>query len=438
MHIKQDDLLIRNAEARDADQLCAWWNDGAVMAHAGFPNGLGTTPEAIRESLRGDNDRSRRCIIELDGTPVGEMNYRDKGERTAEIGIKICDASQRERGHGTKLLTMFIGELFCRYGFDRIILDTNLKNTRAQHVYEKLGFRRLRTEYGSWKNQVGELQSQLYYELYGSDWHGDRLLNYLCERFPEADAFLLGGSSARGDGIGVRDLDVRVVLPGAHDPREGGNGDFIAERALDISYASRETLDDTERLLRSAYEAGFYADALLLCDKTGKMQEYLSDYRLKYPKLEYHAARVAELTHNLEAQYNALNTSEDEVGLWCAFGSYAWTLCDALLVRNLRSPSWIRGLQKLCDADSEAAAELAEAEGGSGISESAVTTLLGLYGELWEGWTVGLFGPRDGMPRRGRTLRRHLSLAAVMRDYGYRRTRRRGRLYRKMESCDDG
>ena len=45
MHIQYDTLLIRDAVTADAQQLTAWWNDGAVMAHAGFPLGLGTTVE---------------------------------------------------------------------------------------------------------------------------------------------------------------------------------------------------------------------------------------------------------------------------------------------------------------------------------------------------------------------------------------------------------
>ncbi len=42
MNIQYENLTIRQAEVADAKQLTAWWNDGAVMAHAGFPNGLGT------------------------------------------------------------------------------------------------------------------------------------------------------------------------------------------------------------------------------------------------------------------------------------------------------------------------------------------------------------------------------------------------------------
>lgn len=50
--IQYENLTIRQAEVADAKQLAAWWNDGAVMAHAGFPNGLGTTEEEVVKGLR--------------------------------------------------------------------------------------------------------------------------------------------------------------------------------------------------------------------------------------------------------------------------------------------------------------------------------------------------------------------------------------------------
>ena len=36
MRIENGDLCIRSAEADDCPQLAKWWNDGSVMAHAGF------------------------------------------------------------------------------------------------------------------------------------------------------------------------------------------------------------------------------------------------------------------------------------------------------------------------------------------------------------------------------------------------------------------
>lgn len=170
MLLKFQNLTIRNATVDDAEQLATWWNDGTVMAHAGFPNGIGQTAKDIADSLKNDSDNARRrLIIEVDHIPVGEMNYRNKGKATAEIGIKICDFSLHDKGLGKTLLSMLISSLFSAMGYKRIILDTNVNNKRAQHVYEKLGFRKLQVRENSWKNQIGELQSSIDYEMYQED-----------------------------------------------------------------------------------------------------------------------------------------------------------------------------------------------------------------------------------------------------------------------------
>ena len=170
MYLKYKNLIIRNAVEKDAELLAAWWNDGKVLAHAGFPNGTGQTAKRIAASLREDTDTAhRRLMIEMDGILIGEMNYRNLGGQTAEIGIKICDFSKQNKGVGKILLSMLISSLFQDLGYQKIILDTNLKNTRAQHVYEQLGFTKLRVNENSWTNQIGELQSSVDYELYQKD-----------------------------------------------------------------------------------------------------------------------------------------------------------------------------------------------------------------------------------------------------------------------------
>ena len=105
MNLQYKNLTIRDAVAADAEQLVTWWNNGAVMAHAGFPNGLGRI-----------------------------------------------------------ILSMLISWLF-EQGFEKIVLDTNLTNKRAQHVYESLGFSKLRINYDSWTDQLGNKQSAVDYEL---------------------------------------------------------------------------------------------------------------------------------------------------------------------------------------------------------------------------------------------------------------------------------
>ena len=163
MKIQFENLTIRQAEVTDAKQLTAWWNDGAVMAHAGFPNGLGTTEEEVIKGL------GNGCmVIEESDRLIGECNYRNVADGVAEIGIKICETDCQNRGVGRKVLSMLIGWLF-RNGYSKIVLDTNLTNTRAQHVYESLGFRKVRTNIDSWKDQLGRLQSSVDYELVEND-----------------------------------------------------------------------------------------------------------------------------------------------------------------------------------------------------------------------------------------------------------------------------
>ncbi len=159
MIVQYENLTIRQAGAADAKQLAAWWNDGSVMAHAGFPNGLGTTEEEVIEGLG-----SGSMVIEEGGRLIGECNYRNAEDGAAEIGIKICETDCQNRGAGRKVLSMLIDWLF-RNGYSKIVLDTNLTNTRAQHVYESLGFQKIRTNIDSWKDQLGRLQSSVEYEL---------------------------------------------------------------------------------------------------------------------------------------------------------------------------------------------------------------------------------------------------------------------------------
>ena len=61
------------------------------MAHAGFPKGLDTTPDEIAKKIANDSD--------------------EKGNNTAEIGIKICEADYQDKGLGRIILSIFIKDL---------------------------------------------------------------------------------------------------------------------------------------------------------------------------------------------------------------------------------------------------------------------------------------------------------------------------------------
>ena len=159
MNVQYKNLTIRDAVAADAEQLTAWWNDGTVMAHAGFPNGLGITVDKVIAGMQ-----EGRLVLEESGRLIGEACYKKVTKDVAEIGIKICEVDCQNRGLGRIILSMLIGYLF-ESGYKKIVLDTNLTNHRAQHVYESLGFQKLRVNIDSWTDQLGNKQSAVDYEL---------------------------------------------------------------------------------------------------------------------------------------------------------------------------------------------------------------------------------------------------------------------------------
>lgn len=167
----KNNLRIRSATIKDVSILNSWWNDGSVMAHAGFPNGLNQSVEETKECIKNNETKiSQVCIIEAESRPIGEMSFHI-GQGYAEIGIKLCVTEYQNIGLGTKLLYMLIEFLFHDVNLNnkvlinKIILDTNLKNVRAQHVYEKIGFTKLAIHSNAWKDQLGNFQSSVEYEL---------------------------------------------------------------------------------------------------------------------------------------------------------------------------------------------------------------------------------------------------------------------------------
>lgn len=103
MYIKDNNLVIRSATVDDSILIFKWWNDGKIMEHAGFPNGLNATLDSVSKAILRNSEKSQLLIIEFNDIPVGEMNYRTVSEGIAEIGIKICDFSKQEMGLGSKI-----------------------------------------------------------------------------------------------------------------------------------------------------------------------------------------------------------------------------------------------------------------------------------------------------------------------------------------------
>lgn len=169
MFLSKDNLVIRRARPSDAATLAMWWADGKVMAHAGFPNGIKTNiPELTKRIINQnaeENPQNVLLIIEISGISVGEMNYSIKDKEVAEIGIKICNFDYQNKGYGTMSIKLLTSYLFDKKHIKKIVLDTNVKNERAMHVYESIGFIKTSTTPNAFIDQLGNWQTAVCYEL---------------------------------------------------------------------------------------------------------------------------------------------------------------------------------------------------------------------------------------------------------------------------------
>ncbi|MFW6320136.1 MAG: GNAT family N-acetyltransferase, partial [Bacillota bacterium] len=99
---------IRKAISKDADTLANWWADGNVMAHAGFPLGIKTDVEKLKQRLSNQSENDILWIIEdTNHCSIGEMHYTIEDEK-ATLGIKICDDTKHNKGLGTTILKRMI------------------------------------------------------------------------------------------------------------------------------------------------------------------------------------------------------------------------------------------------------------------------------------------------------------------------------------------
>lgn len=86
--------------------------------------------------------------IMLDQTPVGELHLKqiDPEKKECTLSIHLQNDSVKGRGYGTEAERLAVEHAFETLGMNTVLADTVLKNTRSQHVLEKVGFRFMKEE----------------------------------------------------------------------------------------------------------------------------------------------------------------------------------------------------------------------------------------------------------------------------------------------------
>lgn len=172
-------IMIRPLEEGDEETLYRWWNDGELMAHAGFPNGILQSKETIRIKITSGKEdvfsKTRRFMIcrQEDFKPIGEVNYHDWDARNqkCEIGIKVCEKPEQGKGYGYDALFYFIDFVMNHLNLNKIELTTMKDNLRAQKLYKKLGFQPFGVSTdGYFDSRIGEFVDVIFMELLKKEW----------------------------------------------------------------------------------------------------------------------------------------------------------------------------------------------------------------------------------------------------------------------------
>lgn len=99
--------------------------------------------ESLREELA--DDACPAWTIRREGVVIGWIQACEEtwpGHRSAGIDI-VLTSTQQDAGLGTEALRLLIRFLIDERGHHRLTIDPCVENTRAVHVYEKVGFRRI-------------------------------------------------------------------------------------------------------------------------------------------------------------------------------------------------------------------------------------------------------------------------------------------------------
>lgn len=127
----------------------AFQNDPAIYMDMSRFRKYEYIPEKVDLYFDENNIPSRRLFaIMADGQLVGEckLKYIDFEKRECSAGIHLLDDSVKGKGYGTEAERLLLKYAFEEMDMVAVNADAVLKNTRSQHVMEKVGFRYVRED----------------------------------------------------------------------------------------------------------------------------------------------------------------------------------------------------------------------------------------------------------------------------------------------------
>ncbi|MCC7364616.1 MAG: GNAT family N-acetyltransferase [Dehalococcoidia bacterium] len=137
-------IRLRSHEPEDEPYFHRWIHDPEVTEHLNARYPYSHAQEREFASLTSTYQNATFSVVTLaEGQLIGNVSLRNAvpEDRSCDLGIMIGDKEYWGRGYGTDTM-----RTACRFGFEmmnlhRIELEVFAGNDRAQHVYEKVGFK---------------------------------------------------------------------------------------------------------------------------------------------------------------------------------------------------------------------------------------------------------------------------------------------------------
>ncbi|WP_206922942.1 GNAT family N-acetyltransferase [Alicyclobacillus suci] len=157
VELASGDLKIRPLRDEDGPILHKWLNDSRVLAYyegRDKPHDM----DMVHKKFLSKTDLSRvlGCLVTWRGSPSGYVQvYPVVGEELTLYGYPqssriygmdqfLGEPDLWNQGIGTLLVHTVVDWLFRECKADRVVMDPRVENTRAIHVYEKCGFRKVK------------------------------------------------------------------------------------------------------------------------------------------------------------------------------------------------------------------------------------------------------------------------------------------------------
>ena len=126
-----------------------WENDPAIYMDMGLFSSYRYSREAVDRYFDAKQAPDRVLLAILkDGAPVGELQLKriDREKKECTLSVHMQNDAVKGRGYGTQAERLALRYAFDVLGMAAVNADTVVKNTRSQHILEKLGFQHIRDE----------------------------------------------------------------------------------------------------------------------------------------------------------------------------------------------------------------------------------------------------------------------------------------------------